>query len=103
MTVFALQQPDPLSSPSPLLLPAIPKLQYKVWLLQQEAAGPSNQRMIMTSETAVRSATIGAQSTGKLCSSANSAQLLIDTFANILRTIGMHKQKKKFEDLNPQT
>lgn len=42
------QLPSP--PPSPLLLHAIPELQYKVWLLQQEAAGPSNQRMIMTSE-----------------------------------------------------
>jgi hypothetical protein len=34
----------------PPVAAAIPELQYKVWLLQQEAAGPSNQRMIMTSE-----------------------------------------------------
>lgn len=41
------------ASPSPSQPPvaaAIPELQYKVWLLQQEAAGPSSQRMIMTSE-----------------------------------------------------
>lgn len=50
MTVFGSAASSPLPPPSPLLLHAIPELQYKVWLLQQEAAGPSNQRMIMTSE-----------------------------------------------------
>lgn len=37
-------------APQPPVAAAIPELQQKVWLLLQEAAGPSNQRMIMTSE-----------------------------------------------------
>lgn len=36
--------------PRPPALHAIPEPQCKVWLLLQEAAGPGNGRMIMTSE-----------------------------------------------------